>query len=111
LARDRVPPSSVATDVRWAKLPLMLLMVIERFKDGNTKPIGERFRRDGRMLPEGVVYHASWVDPAGARCFQLMEAPDPESLAAWTSRWDDLVEFEVIPVLSSADFWSKIESE
>jgi hypothetical protein len=89
----------------------MLLMVIERFKDGNAKPIGERFRRDGRMLPENVIYHASWVDPAGARCFQLMEAPDPESLAAWTSRWDDLVEFEVIPVQTSADFWSKIQPE
>jgi hypothetical protein len=89
----------------------MLLMVIERFKDGGAKPIGDRFRRDGRMLPEGVTYHASWVDPAGLRCFQLMEAPSTESLAAWTSRWDDLVDFEVIPVLTSADFWSKIQSE
>ena len=89
----------------------MLLMVIERFKNGDAGPIGKRFRRDGRMLPEGVIYHASWVDPAGARCFQLMEAPDAESLAAWTSRWDDLVGFEVVPVLTSADFWSKIQSE
>ena len=30
------------------------------------KPIGERFKRKGRMLPEGVVYHASWVEPGGA---------------------------------------------
>jgi hypothetical protein len=87
----------------------MLLMVIERFKDGNAKPIGERFRCDGRMLPEDVIYHASWVDSTGARCFQLMEAPNPEALAAWTSRWDDLVEFEIVPVLTSADFWSKIQ--
>jgi hypothetical protein len=89
----------------------MLLMVIEQFRNGDAKSIGERFRRDGRMLPEGVIYHASWVDPAGARCFQLMEAPNPESLAPWVSHWNDLVEFEVVPVLSSADFWSKIQSE
>lgn len=89
----------------------MLVMVIERFKNGCANPIGERFRRDGRMLPEGVIYHASWVDPASARCFQLMEAPDTESLAAWTCRWDDLVEFEIVPVLTSADFWSKFQSE
>ncbi len=89
----------------------MLLMVIERFKDGNAKPIGERFRRDGRMLPEDVIYHVSWVDPAGLRCFQLMEAPDPESLAAWTSRWHDLVDFEIVPVLTSDDFWSKVALE
>ena len=87
----------------------MMFMVIERFKNGDANPIGERFRRDGRMMPEGVVYLASWVDPVGARCFQLMEAPNPESLTAWTSRWDDLVEFEVIPVLTSTDFWSKIQ--
>jgi len=87
----------------------MLLMVIERFKNGDAAPIGERFRRDGRMLPEGVIYHASWVDPAGARCFQLMEAPHADSLAPWINHWNDLVEFEVIPVLTSADFWSKIQ--
>jgi hypothetical protein len=89
----------------------MLIMVIERFKNGNAKPVGERFRRDGRMMPEDVIYHASWVDPVGARCFQLMEALSPESLAAWTSRWDDLVDFEVIPVLTSTDFWSKIQRQ
>jgi hypothetical protein len=86
----------------------MLLMVIERCKDGDAKPIGERFRRDDRMLPEDVIDHASWVDPAGARCFQLMEAPSPESLVAWTSRWDDLVEFEIVAVLTSADFWFQV---
>jgi len=89
----------------------MLLMVIEKFKDGNAKLVGERFRRDGRMLPQDVIYHASWVDPVGARCFQLMEAPDAESLIAWTSRWDDLVEFEIVPVLTSADFWAQIQPE
>jgi hypothetical protein len=86
-------------------------MLIERFKDGDAKPIGERFRRDGRMLPEGVIDHASWVDLAGFRCFQLMAEPSPESLAAWTSRWDDLVAFAIVPVLTSADFWSKVTLE
>ena len=47
-------------------IPSMLFMVIEHFKDGDPKPILERFVRDGRMLPEGVVYHASWIDPASA---------------------------------------------
>jgi hypothetical protein len=86
----------------------MLFMVIERFKLGDPKLVGERFKRVGRMLPEGVTYHASWVDSAGIRCFQLMEAPNPESLAAWVRDWEDLVDFEVIPVLTSAEFWSKV---
>jgi hypothetical protein len=85
----------------------MLFMVIERFKHGNAKLVGERFKRDGRMLPEGVIYHESWVDREGARCYQLMEAPQAESLAAWVKCWDDLVEFEIVPVVTSREFWSQ----
>ena len=84
----------------------MLLMVIERFRADCTKAIGERFRQHGRLLPEGVTYHASWVDPSGSRCFQLMEAPDPGSVRPWMERWGDLIEFEVVPVLTSGDFWA-----
>jgi Domain of unknown function (DUF3303) len=84
----------------------MLFMVIERFKNGDTKAIGERFAREGRMLPPGVTYHVSWVDAAGGRCFQIMEADRAELLANWASRWDDLVDFEIVPVQTSAEFWA-----
>lgn len=76
----------------------MLFMVIEHFKQGDPRPIGERFKRSGRMLPEGVAYHASWVDSAGARCFQVMEAPHAQLLDPWLACWDDLIDFEVVPV-------------
>jgi len=89
----------------------MLFMVIERFKDGSLKLIGERFQRQGRMLPEGVVYHASWVDSDGGRCFQVMEAPQRGSLEVWASRWRDLIDFEIVPVLASSDFWAKARLE
>ena len=84
----------------------MLFMVIEHFKEGALKPIGERFRRQGRMMPDGVTYCASWVEPAGTRCFQVMEAPRRELLEQWIGRWNDLVDFEVIPVLTSSEFWA-----
>jgi hypothetical protein len=88
----------------------MLFMVIERFKSGATKAIGERFGRDGRMLPPGVAYHVSWVDPAGGRCFQIMDADRAEMLNEWVSRWNDLVEFEIIPVVTSTEFSSQQRS-
>jgi SAM-dependent methyltransferase len=85
----------------------MLFMVIERFKQGDSKPVGERFRRSGRMLPVGLVYHASWMESAGGRCFQVMEASHPDLLKSWMSCWDDLIDFEIIPIETSSDFWAK----
>ena len=89
----------------------MLFMVIERFKQGDPRPVGDRFKRAGRMLPEGLVYHASWVELAGGRCFQVMEASHPDLLKSWMSCWDDLIDFEIIPVEKSSEFWAKIRLE
>jgi Protein of unknown function (DUF3303) len=58
-------------------------------------------------LPDGVVDHSSWVDASGQRCFQIMEAPRLELLDIWISRWSDLVDFETVPVLTSAEFWAQ----
>jgi hypothetical protein len=38
-----------------------------------------------------------------------MEAPHREALNSWISLWDDLAEFEVVPVLTSSEFWAKRE--
>lgn len=37
------------------------------------------------------------------RCFQIMECEDERLLAQWTACWKDLIEFEVIPVVTSAE--------
>lgn len=83
----------------------MLFMVIERFKTGKTADVQSRFRAAGRMLPPDVSYCDSWIDPAGPACFQLMDAPNAEALGPWIARWNDLIDFEVVPVLRSAQFW------
>jgi len=88
-------------------LSSMLFMVIEHFKQDGLKAVGERFQARGRMMPNDVTYHSSWMDEVGSRCFQIMEAPDRSALAGWTRNWDDLVDFEVVPILTSADFWSR----
>ena len=85
----------------------MLFMVIEHFRNGNFRAVGERFRQQGRMMPGDVIYHASWLESSGARCFQIMEAPGHESLKGWTRHWQDLVDFEIVPLLTSAEFWVK----
>ncbi len=81
----------------------MLFIVIEHFKDGNAAPVYQRFREKGRMLPEGLTYVNSWTTTDFGRCFQLMECEDQLLLQEWLKRWEDLVDFEVIPVMTSAD--------
>ncbi|MEV0457239.1 DUF3303 domain-containing protein [Catellatospora methionotrophica] len=80
----------------------MLFMVVERFREAGAKPVYERAREQGRMMPEGLRYVDSWVDAGFTRCFQLMECDDLSMLMTWISRWSDLVDFEVVPVVTSA---------
>ena len=81
----------------------MLFMVIERFKDGGAAEVYRRFRERGRMMPDGLKYVESWTGTDFERCFQLMECDDPRLFEQWTASWEDLVEFEIIPVLPSAE--------
>ena len=80
----------------------MQYMIVENFRDGPT-PVYARFRSQGRLAPAGLQYLNSWVSADGARCYQLMECDEPGLLEAWMAAWRDLVEFEVIPVISSAE--------
>ena len=81
----------------------MLYMVIERFKNQDPRPVYHRFDECGRMMPDGLEYVSSWVDMRLERCFQIMETADPKLMAEWIGNWSDLTEFEVVPVMSSAD--------
>lgn len=76
-------------------------MVVEQFKSGDPSPIYRRFREQGRLAPPGVAYVASWVSGDLTRCYQVMECDDRAALDAWIARWADLVDFDVIPVITS----------
>ena len=83
-------------------------MVIERYRDGDAVPVYRRFRDRGRMAPEGLTYVSSWVDEPMRVCYQLMETDDRALLDQWIANWSDIVDFEVIPVMSSAEAAAKI---
>jgi len=81
----------------------MLYMVIERFRDGDPVPVYRRFRDRGRMMPDGIEYRGSWVTADLTLCFQVMECGDRRLLDEWMANWSDITDFEVVPVMTSAD--------
>ena len=80
----------------------MLYMIIESFKNRDAAPVYRRFRDHGRLAPEGLTYISSWVTADMATCYQVMECADPQLLEQWIARWSDLVDFEVLPVVTSS---------
>lgn len=82
---------------------MSLYMVVERFRNGDAAPVYRRFREQGRLAPAGLSYVASWVDQKLSTCYQVMETPDRALLDEWMRRWEDLVEFEVVPVMTSQE--------
>jgi hypothetical protein len=81
----------------------MLFMMIERFKNRDALAVYRRFREKGRLAPEGLTYVGSWIEANFDRCFQLMECDDARLLQQWMLQWQDLVEFEIIPVVPSKE--------
>ena len=79
----------------------MQYMIVETFVHG-PGPVYARFQAQGRLAPAGLHYVSSVVSEDGYRCWQLMECDDRALLDEWMRNWADLVQFEVVPVMSSA---------
>jgi hypothetical protein len=87
----------------------MLYMIVENFRDGDPVPVYRRFRDRGRLAPEGLRYVSSWVTDDLRRCFQVMECDDPSLLEQWLDQWRDIVDFDVLPVMTSAEAASTVQ--
>jgi len=86
----------------------MLYMIIERFHPGKGKDLYKRFEEKGRMMPDAVTYISSWINEDVTTCYQVMETDSAEKLQEWINNWNDLADFEVIPVISSAEAKLKV---
>lgn len=81
----------------------MLFIVTEDFRGCDRKEIYRRLRDRGRLKPDEVVVHHSWIAADMSRCFLLVEADDATFLQRWVIEWADLVEFEIVPVATNKD--------
>lgn len=81
---------------------MSLYLIVEQFKNDNPVPVYRRFRDRGRLAPDGLKYISSWVDTELTHCYQIMETDNPALLDEWMAQWSDIIEFEVHPVITSA---------
>jgi hypothetical protein len=88
----------------------MLYMVIEHFKQGAAPEIYRRFREQGRMMPDGLEYVSSWISDDLKTCWQVMRTDNREKFDQWTRNWNDLMDFEIVAVLTSAELRAKMDN-
>jgi hypothetical protein len=89
----------------------VLYLVIEKYVHG-PEPVYERASGRGRLLPPGLTYLESWVEERDlSRCFQLMETDDATVFDEWIANWSDLVEFEIVPVVSSHEAAARVAAD
>ena len=85
----------------------MQFMIIERFHPGKVKLIYQRFAEKGRLMPDGNTYIDSCINEDVTVCYQLMESESRGKLQEWIDNWNDLSDFEVVPVITSAEAKAK----
>jgi hypothetical protein len=83
-------------------------LIIESYRSDKSHEIYQRFSEKGRMLPQGVEYVDSWVEMNMQKCYQIMRSESLGKLLIWTEQWKDLVDFEIIPVLTSEEVVQKL---
>ena len=87
---------------------MALYMVVENFRNGDALPVYRRFRDHGRLAPECLSCISSWVTESLDRCYQVMETENRALLDQWIANWNDVVDFEVHPVIISKEAAEKI---
>ena len=64
----------------------------------------KRFKETGAPPPDGVTMTGRWHSLGGRKGVAVVEASDPQAIASWIQDWNDVVTFEVTPVLTDEQF-------
>jgi len=87
----------------------MLYMVIEKFHEGKVPSLYRRLEERGRLMPDSLEYINSWIDADVQTCYQVMQTDSEQKLLEWIDNWKDLMDFEIVPVITSAEARKKVK--
>ena len=77
----------------------MKFMITYEISPENRSTSGKRFLETGGGPPAGVTMLGRWHKAAGLAGFVLCESSDAEAISNWCYDWNDLLKFEVAPVI------------
>lgn len=78
----------------------MQFMTVYTFRPEHANSATERFLETGGQPPKGAKMISRWHDVSGGRGFALSESDDPVAMTKWCRQWNDLLSFEIIPVVT-----------
>ena len=81
-------------------------MVVEHIKDAIA--VYQRLWDRGRILPNGLALVSVWFDENVERSYRLMQTHNRQLLGEWMANWDDLIDFEVYPVITPEEAGEKV---
>ena len=77
----------------------MKFIVTYELSPENRTPSGKRFLETKGAPPEGVTMLGRWHKAGGLAGYLLCETSDAEAIANWCYAWNDLLRFEIVPVI------------
>ena len=86
----------------------MHYMITWQFGPEHTKETVQRFLETGGAPPEDVAMLSRWHDLSGGWGCAVFESNDPIALSRWCHQWNDLVTFEIVPVLNDEEIGAVI---
>ena len=81
-------------------------MVLGRIKDA--AEAYQRFWDRGRILPNGLVIESAWFDENVEHSYHLMQTHDRRLLDKWIANWNDVIEFDVYPVITPEEAGERV---
>ena len=83
---------------------VMKLMLVGSWGRTALDEIGARFAGGEHAVPpEPCVLVTRWHDPASKLFWLVVETPDSGTIQEWMSRWTDIIDWEVYPVLDDQE--------
>lgn len=88
----------------------MLFMSIFTYEPAQKHDVLSK-RMEGFNVPEGAKLINQWSSASGGCAFTLFETDSSFAIAQWCAEWNDLGDFDIIPVIESEELMDALRAK